>query len=95
MEYKQILFSGHAVRQMFGRGIQTADVLAVIKNGRIIIEYPNDNPYPSCLMLGFVNCVPLHVVFAVDGESQTGIVVTAYIPDIRLWSDDFGSRRIL
>lgn len=93
MEYNRILFSGHAVRQMFSRGILKADVLAVIESGTVILEYPDDTPYPSRLILGFVNNVPLHVVFAVDSKQHIGIVITAYIPDPRLWSENFKLRR--
>jgi len=78
---------------MFSRDIKKNDVLDVIENGRLIIEYPDDKPYPSRLMLGFIKNVPVHVVFAVDKEQQSGIVITAYIPDPRLWSEDFKSRR--
>jgi hypothetical protein len=91
--YKRIIFSGHAIRQMFHRAISKDDVLAVVRDGEVIIDYPDDKPYPSSLMLGFVKNNPLHVVFTVDKENQTGIVVTAYVPDDRLWSEDFKSRR--
>jgi hypothetical protein len=93
VKYKRIIFSGHAVRQMFNRNILKADVLAVIESDKIITEYPDDKPYPSRLMLGFVNDVPLHVVFAVGKEQQIGIVITAYIPDPLLWSENFKLRR--
>ena len=33
------------------------------------------------------------MVFAIDGENKTGIVVTAYVPDLHIWTDDFKSRR--
>jgi hypothetical protein len=93
MNYKQIIFSGHAIRQMFHREISKNDVIEVIDNGQTIVDYSDDKPYPSCLMLGYVNNKPIHVVFAIDQENETGIVITAYIPDIRLWTEDFKSRR--
>ncbi len=93
MNYDQVIFSSHAVRQMFHREITKNDVVEVINNGQIISDYPDDKPYPSCLILGFVNNKPVHVVFAFDPENKTGIVITAYIPDSQLWTDDFKSRR--
>ena len=93
MDYDQIVFSGHAIRQMFHRGIAKQNVIQVVKKGEIIIDYPNDQPYPSCLMLGFVGNKPIHVVFAFDQDTKTGIVVTAYTPDPQLWAKDFKSRR--
>ncbi|MHC4854969.1 MAG: DUF4258 domain-containing protein [Planctomycetota bacterium] len=93
MTYKRIIFSGHAIRQMFTRAISKDDVLAVVRDGEVIIDYPDDKPYPSSLMLGFVKNDPLHVVFAMDEGSKTGIIVTAYVPDSELWTADFKSRR--
>ncbi len=93
MEYRQIIFSGHAIRQMVHRKIARNDVLEVVNNGKVIIDYPDDTPYPSCLMLGLVNDNPIHVVIASDWENRTGIVITAYIPDSKLWTEDLRSRR--
>ncbi len=44
-------------------------------------------------MLGFVRGSAVHVVVALDGATKTAIVITAYLPDEQLWSDDFRSRR--
>ena len=93
MHYDHVLFSGHAVQQMFYREITKKDVIEVIENGNVIASYSGDKPYPSCLKLGFVNEKPIHVVFAVDNKTRTAIVVTTYIPDSNLWSEDFSSRR--
>ena len=93
MDYKQIIFSGHAVRQMFHRGIRNEDILKVIRDGQVIVDYPDDKPYPSFLMLGFVNNRPIHVVFVLDKENQIGIVITVYVPDPKLWTGDFKSRK--
>jgi len=93
MRYSQIIYSGHAIRQMFKRMISKSDVLEAINRGEIIVDYPDDAPYPSYLVLGFINKSPLHVVLASDWENKTGIVVTAYVPDSKLWTDDFKSRR--
>jgi len=44
-------------------------------------------------MLGFVGDVPVHIVLAVDVQAQTGIIITAYVPDPKIWTDDFRTRR--
>lgn len=93
MDFIEIKFSGHAIRQMFQRGLKRNDVLAVIQSGEIIIDYPDDTPYPSCLLLGFVQEIPIHVVLATDQTQQMGIVITAYVPDDKLWTNDFRARR--
>lgn len=78
---------------MFDRRLTKKHVITVIGHGRVIMEYPDDKPYPSCLMLGFSENTPIHVVFAVDKENRIGIVVTAYIPDGKVWTDGFTLRR--
>ena len=68
-------------------------MVELINTGQVIIDYPDDKPYPSCLMLAFINDNPIHVVFAFDQENKTGIVITAYIPNAQLWTEDFKLRR--
>ena len=55
MDYKNLYFSGHATLQMFKRKIQVEEVVEVLMTGEIIKDYPDDKPYPSLLMLGFIN----------------------------------------
>ncbi|MCD6100433.1 MAG: DUF4258 domain-containing protein [Candidatus Marinimicrobia bacterium] len=93
MKLRRIQFRLHAIRRMFGREISDEEVLKVIREGEVIEEYPNDEPYPSMLILGFVNDRPIHVVLAVNEEESMGIVVTAYQPDPSLWRDNFRRRR--
>lgn len=93
MECREIRFSGHATRRMFARGLATDNVITVVRDGRRIIEYPDDSPYPSVLLLGFVRDRPLHVVVAVDSALGVCYVVTAYEPDPELWEPDFTTRR--
>jgi hypothetical protein len=93
MDYERIIFSGHALRQMFSRGLKKDDCIAIVRQGEVIMDYPDDKPYPSCLMLGFVGDMPVHVVLAVNVQARTGIIITAYIPDPKIWADDFRTRR--
>ncbi len=52
-----------------------------------------DTPYPSALLLAFAGSRPLHVVRAIDTESQTTYVITAYEPDPAEWDASFRIRR--
>lgn len=78
---------------MFERSISRADVLAVIASGKIITRYPDDAPFPSCLMLSFIRNRAIHVVIGYDRENYTCYVATAYPPDPLLWSADFETRK--
>ncbi len=94
MDFDQLVFTGHAAKRIFERGILTAEIRQVLTSGEVIADYPNDTPYPSCLMLGWIGSRPLHVVAALDGATRTCYVVTAYVPDPAQWTPDFRLRRI-
>ncbi|MGC8907538.1 MAG: DUF4258 domain-containing protein [Desulfomonilaceae bacterium] len=89
----RVLFTGHALRRMFDRSITHDEVLRVLDTGEVIAVYPEDDPLPSRLILGFVDERPIHVVAALDPHSKTDYIVTAYDPDPDLWESDFRIRR--
>ena len=90
---QEILFSGHAVQRMFQRGLTTKEIQEVIESGEIIADYPDDMPFPSYLILHWIQDRPIHVVVAVDSENLRCLVITAYIPQPYQWNPDFKSRR--
>lgn len=91
----KITFTEHALIRMFEREIGRAEVREVVERGDTIASYPDDNPYPNFLLLGFPNGRALHVVLALQREAEHGIVVTVYEPERRLWEEDFRKRRIV
>jgi len=92
MKCNALHFSGHATVQMFKRTISVEDIHAILSNGRIIKNYPDDKPYPSYLVLGFVDKRILHVVVSRD-QFGNCYIITAYQPDIGLWNEDFISKK--
>ena len=60
--------------------------------GEVIEAYPDDEPYPSRLVLGWIDARPLHAVVADDFDADETIVVTVYEPDAALWNDSFRRR---
>ncbi len=93
MECASVAFSGHALRRMFERELGREAVLDVIRDGEMIADYPDDSPYPSRLLLGFVGDKPVHVVVAREPRQAHCFVVTAYRPDSGVWQPDFKHRR--
>jgi hypothetical protein len=93
MECREIIYSGHAVRRMFERDLGPAEVRAVIESGEIIAQYPEDQPFPSFLLLGWSRGRPIQVVVASEELARKCYVITAYIPDPELWQADLRSRR--
>jgi hypothetical protein len=94
MDCQEIIYTGHAVTRMFERNIQTSEVRQIIESGEVIADYPDDIPSPSCLLLGWLQGRPLHVVVAFDRESKRCYVITCYFPDPGLWHLDFKTRRL-
>jgi hypothetical protein len=84
----------HAIERMFQRDVDEADVERVIRSGEIIESYPDDQPYPSYLVLGYTDKRALHVVYAKD-ENETIIVITVYEPTPEKWLEDLKTRKKL
>lgn len=93
MECRDFWFSRHAIGRMFDRGLPPRVVRSVIRSGEVITEYPDDTPFPSCLILGEHQGRAIHVVVAREPESGLCHVVTVYQPDPAVWTDDFKARR--
>jgi len=78
---------------MFERSISDVDVRKVLVDGVMIEDYPDDQPYPSFLVLAWVNGRPLHVVAADNDADHETIIITVYEPDADKWQDEFRQRR--
>ncbi len=84
MNCEQLIFTGVASGPPTYGKLSTA--------ARIIIEYHDDKPLPSAIILGFVERRPLHVLVA---RADDGIcyVITVYVADPEEWTDGFDKRR--
>jgi hypothetical protein len=89
----KVTYRVHAVTRMFERGITEEEVHRVLAGGEEIATYPEDQPYPSRLLLGRRGDRPLHVVCAYNARDDEQIVITVYEPDPALWADGFRRRR--
>lgn len=87
-----VFASRHAKDRFLKRGIRDKDVRAAVFSGKIIEQYPDDYPFPSCLILGTAQDGRLlHVVLSdEDGSSR---IITAYYPDPECWQSDFETRK--
>ena len=89
----RIVYRVHAVQRMFERRVTPSEVERAASVGELIEEYPDDTPYPSRLMLGFVGERPLHVVVADNARAHELIIITVYEPDPGLWNASFRRRK--
>lgn len=84
----KLIYRKHAIMRMFERGISDEDIRKILSVGETIARYPDDNPYPSRLLLGWIDNKPIHILTAETDNDET-IIVTAYHPEPTLWTDDF------
>ncbi len=78
---------------MFERHVDVREVRDVLRSGERIANYPDDQPYPSYLMLGRSGVRALHVVAADNDEARETIVITVYEPDPDRWDTELQTRR--
>lgn len=82
----------HAAKRLEQRGLSLSDVISCIKNGEIIEQYPDDYPFPSCLILGIsLDKAMIHVV--IGSDLKTIWIITAYIPTPGKWNSDLKTRK--
>jgi len=87
-----IKWTTHCIEKMGERDISISDVNRCIAQGEIIEDYPDDYPYPSCLICGEADDGRMiHIVAGSDGD--TVYIVTAYIPNTVKFEDDLKTRR--
>ena len=93
MTFDRLVFRVHAIQRMALRDISEAEVRAVLTTGEAIEDYPDDTPFASRLVLGWVGSRPLHVAAADNPEEEDTIVITVYEPEPDQWEVGFRRRR--
>jgi hypothetical protein len=88
---ERILFTRHARDEMedeeFGE-IREKEVFEAVESGKVIETYPEDEPYPTCLIYGRTfGGRPLHVLCAYTKDEETAIIITVYQPNPDRWID--------
>ena len=74
------------------RMITPSEIRAVIMQGEVIEDYPEDIRGHSCLLHGYgVDQRDIHVVCAPDEDFLA--IITAYLPTDERWEQDLRTRR--
>lgn len=85
--------TNHADEELVKDGLTFNDVREALGVGEVIENYPNDFPYPSCLIFGTnKKNDPIHAVWAYAVHKDIAILVTAYRPAAERWIE-FRTRR--
>ncbi len=79
--------------RMAERYIPRDIILASVDRYEIIETYPDDKYLSSCLVYACHNDMILHILFALDRETDTVRIITAYKPSPDKWEDDGKTRR--
>jgi len=85
---QRLIITQHCIKRMMERGIELIEIKQAIAKGEVIEDYPDDYPYPSCLILG----EGIHIVAGIGDDMLW--LITAYRPDPDQWSDDLKTRRV-
>jgi len=91
---EKVIYTEHALDEMNAEDemISKDEVRQVISEGDIIENYPEDKRGHSCLMFSYSSKArPIHIVCAPKDE-YLGII-TAYVPTLEKWENDFRTRR--
>jgi hypothetical protein len=81
-----IRITDHADEEAAADGVSIDHVLKSIAEGEIIEQYPDDKPYPSCLIYSESDG-PLHSVWAYNEINSWAVLITVYRPDPQRWID--------
>jgi len=89
----KLAFKKHSLIRMHERDIAADEVREILIRGQIIEDYPEDKPFPSCLISGStIYKKPIHVVVAEEDEEMLWII-TVYQPNPEEWEDGFERRK--
>ena len=82
----------HAMERFRQRGIKPLDIRCAVNNGEVIEQYPDDFPFPSCLIRGTDETGRiLHICMSDEGSSSR--IITAYVPDPEKWDETLTKRK--
>jgi len=82
----RIRITDHADEEAYSDNLGFEEIFLSVFNGEIIENYPDDKPYPSCLIYGKnIHEEPIHSVWAYNEENEWAVLITVYRPDPDRW----------
>ncbi len=75
----------HAEIEATNENLEIMQIVRAILNSQMLEEYPNTGRGESCLLVGFADSIPIHVVCGFRGNAV--IVITVYTPGLPKFVD--------
>lgn len=86
IRHNRIRITDHADEEAEADHLSFDGIFYSVLLGEIIEEYPEDRPYPSCLIYGDTfDGEPVHSVWAYNQENRWAVLITIYRPDPDRW----------
>ena len=80
----------HADEEAQADNLSFDEIFGSVLRGEVVEDYPDDWPYPSCLICGETfDGDPVHSVWAYNEENGWAVLVTVYRPDPDRWIGSF------
>ena len=83
-----VRISDHADEEATADSLSFDEIYFSIMTGEIIEDYPEDKPFPSCLIYGRnFRGEPIHTVWAYNESNSWTVLITVYRPDPERWEE--------
>ncbi|KPK96376.1 hypothetical protein AMJ80_00325 [bacterium SM23_31] len=95
VERREIKISSHGYDELAEDGILVKDIMAGVKDAKVIEDYPNYPKGPCVLVLQKdLQGEPIHVLWGIPKHvAFAAVLITAYRPSPDYWSQDFLRRK--
>ena len=88
IRHGRVRITDHADEETQADRLSYDEIFNSVVRGRLIEDYPDDKPYPSCLVYGNTfRGEPVHSVWAYDSKTGWAVMITTYRPDPTRWID--------
>ena len=88
VRHNRIRITDHADEEAQADNLSFEEIFISVLQGEIIEDYPDDEPYQSCLIYGETfSKEPIHSVWAYNQKNKWVVLITVYRPDPNRWID--------